>query len=90
MEINIVDPLSRKGYRFKGVATVHGEGARYEELLAFYRGRGSSSVKPHVVLVKVESAAPLISPAYDSGQSEAAVSAKWRVYWNDLWRRRAP
>jgi predicted pyridoxine 5'-phosphate oxidase superfamily flavin-nucleotide-binding protein len=89
VEINVVDPLARKGYRFKGVATIFAEGPRFEELLAFYRWRGSSSAKDHVVLVRVEHAAPLISPAYDTGQSEAQVSAKWRLYWDDLWRDRS-
>src|SRR5271169_6676773 len=70
VEINVVDPLLRKGYRFKGTARVFGEGPDYEAGLAFYRRRGSTSAKPHIVLVKVERAAELISPAYHSGQSE--------------------
>ena len=86
VEINVVNNLSRKGYRFKGTATIL-EGSRLEEALAFYQRRGSSSAKQHIVLVKVERAAPLISPAYDQGQSEAQVIAGWRRYWQDLWGR---
>jgi len=89
VEINVVDTLSRKGYRFKGTATVHGEGETFEALLGFYLRRGSTSAKPHIVVVKVKYAAPLISPAYDSGQDEATVSARWRRYWTELWSRRA-
>jgi uncharacterized protein len=88
IEINVVDPLVRKGYRFKGTAQVFADGPEYEAGLAFYRRRGSTSAKPHIVLVKVSYAAELVSPAYDSGQSEAAVIAKWRTYWEDLWSRR--
>ena len=88
VEINVVDPLVRKGYRFKGVARVFGDGPDYQAGLAFYRARGSSSAKSHIVLVKVERAAELVSPAYDSGQSEAAVIARWRTYWEALWGRR--
>jgi uncharacterized protein len=88
VEINVVDPLLRKGYRFKGVARVIAEGPEYEAGLAFYRARGSTSTKPHIVLIKVERAAELVSPAYDSGQSESAVIAKWRAYWETLWERR--
>ena len=62
---------------------------QFEELLDFYRKRGSTSVKRHIVLIRVEHAALLISPAYDTGQSEAQVSGRWRAYWEDLWRRRA-
>jgi predicted pyridoxine 5'-phosphate oxidase superfamily flavin-nucleotide-binding protein len=89
LEINVVDTLSRKGYRFKGVAMIVSEGPQFEELLNFYRKRGSTSVKRHIVLVKVDRAAPLISPAYDMGQSEVHVSARWRSYWGELWRRRS-
>jgi uncharacterized protein len=88
IEINVVDPLVRKGYRFKGMARVFGDGPDYEAALVFYRKRGSSSPKRHIVLVKVERAAELISPAYDSGQGEGAVMARWRAYWEDLWARR--
>ena len=28
VEINVVDPIRRKGYRFRGAATVHREGSR--------------------------------------------------------------
>jgi predicted pyridoxine 5'-phosphate oxidase superfamily flavin-nucleotide-binding protein len=88
VEINVVDPLARMGYRFKGAARVFGEGSDYEAGLEFYRRRGSTSAKPHIVLVKVNFAAELISPAYDSGQSEVAVRAKWRAYWEQLWDRK--
>jgi predicted pyridoxine 5'-phosphate oxidase superfamily flavin-nucleotide-binding protein len=88
VEINVVDPLARKGYRFRGTARVIGEGPDYEAGLEFYRRRGSTTAKRHLVLVKVERAAELISPAYDTGQSEAAVIAKWRTYWEALWDRR--
>ena len=88
VEINVVDPLSRKGYRFKGTAEVLAEGTGYEAALEFYGQRGSTSAKPHIVLVKVDHAAPLISPAYDTGQSETEISARWRRYWENLWIRR--
>jgi uncharacterized protein len=88
VEINVVDPLVRKGYRFKGTARVFGDGPDYDAGLGFYARRGSTSAKPHIVLVKVERAAELISPAYDSGESEAAVAGKWRAYWEQLWSRR--
>jgi predicted pyridoxine 5'-phosphate oxidase superfamily flavin-nucleotide-binding protein len=86
VEVNVVDSLTRKGFRFKGTATIL-EGSQLEEALAFYRKRGSGSAKQHVVLVKVDHAAPLVSPAYDEGQSEAQVSARWRRYWQELWSR---
>jgi hypothetical protein len=88
VEINVVDPLSRKGFRFKGAARIVDDGPELEALLDFYRARGSASEKRCVVVVKVETAAPLISPAYDDGSSEADVVAKWRSYWDALWQGR--
>jgi predicted pyridoxine 5'-phosphate oxidase superfamily flavin-nucleotide-binding protein len=76
LEINIVHTVSRKGYRFKGAATILSEGAKFDELLDFYRRRGSAGAKHHIVLVKVERAAPLISPVYDLGQNELQVRAQ--------------
>ena len=88
VEINVVDPLTRKGFRFKGSARIVEAGRELETLLDFYRRRGSTSEKRCIVVVKVEKAAPLISPAYDGGVSEAQIVARWRRYWDDLWRRR--
>lgn len=84
MEINVVDPVSRKGYRFKGKAEVLREGGAFEDLLAFYRARGSNNAIRAIVRMTVERAAPLISRAYDLGQSEAEVRAYWNDYWDQL------
>ncbi len=84
VEINVVDPILRKGYRFKGTAAVLSEGERFEEMLDYYRRRGTRNPIRHVVLVKVERAAPLISPAYDLGLSEEEVRARWDAYLRAL------
>ena len=89
IEINVVDPLTRKGFRFKGVGRIVDAGPELEALLDFYRRRGSTSQKRCVVVVTVETAAPLISPAYDDGASEATIVAKWRAYWETLWGKRS-
>lgn len=77
IEINVVDPLLRKGYRFKGVAAAYADGAVFEEALAFFRGRGVVSPIRSVVLVTVTRALPVISPAYDTGLSEEQVRERW-------------
>ena len=84
MEINFVDPFCRKGYRFKGKAEVLREGGAFDEMLAFYRARGSRNRIRAIVRMRIERAAPLISPAYDLGQSEAEVRACWNGYWEEL------
>ena len=88
VEINVVDVVLRKGYRFKGTATVYGEGPKFDELLAFYRGRGTTSPIDHIVLVTVSEAAALFSPAYDQGQSEAEIAVRWETYWMEMRKHR--
>ena len=55
VEVNVVDPFLRKGYRFKGVASVLESGALYDKAIAFYKERGSMvSAIREVVLVRVQ------------------------------------
>ena len=87
-EINVVDPMVRKGYRFKGVASVLTEGALFERILDFYRAErnldeGLIKIRS-IVLVKIEEALPVISPAYDLGLSEEQVREKMQRYFDSL------
>ncbi len=87
-EINVVDPMLRKGYRFKGVASVLTEGVLFEQIVEFYRAKRNleEGLIRSVVLVKIDEAMPLISPAYDQGQSEQQVREKWQRYLDSLQR----
>jgi predicted pyridoxine 5'-phosphate oxidase superfamily flavin-nucleotide-binding protein len=85
IEINVVDPLLRKGYRFKGVASVLDSGPLYEEAIAFYRARGSRvSAIREVVMVHVLRAQAIDSPAYDVGLTEEDVGAQWERHYQSL------
>jgi uncharacterized protein len=87
IEINVVDPVVRKGYRFKGTATLHGDGATYEQALSLLAERGYDARRERIrtiVLVEVERAAPLVSPAYDGGASEDAVASRWERHFAEL------
>ena len=85
VEINVVDPFLRKGYRFKGVASVLESGAPYEKAIAFYQARGSTvSLFREVVLVRVDQAQPVDSPAYDLGLSEDEVRSRWERHFESL------
>jgi len=72
VEVNVVDPIRRKGYRFKGPATVLRDGDLYDDVVRFYHeDRGTEPTRINaVVIVEVEDAAPLVSPAYDDGSTE--------------------
>jgi uncharacterized protein len=84
LEINVVDVVLRKGYRFKGTAEVLTDGPLYEEALALYRKPGVRFPIRSIVMVKVERALPLISPVYDLGLTEDEVRSKWQTYWDSI------
>lgn len=86
IEINIVDVFLRKGYRFKGVATVLSKGPLFEEMLSFYRNAGSSYTINNIVMVKVERILPINSPAYGIGLSEDEVRTRWVNYWSSFYK----
>ena len=80
VEINVVDPILRKGYRFRGHATIHTDGDGYERGIARLRELGSTTPRERIrtiVVVEVTDAAPLVSPAYDDGTTEDTVVARW-------------
>jgi predicted pyridoxine 5'-phosphate oxidase superfamily flavin-nucleotide-binding protein len=79
VEVNVVDPFVRKGFRFKGPAVIHEPGSdTFAEGLERLRAAGSSLVDrvQAIVLIEVQHARALISPAYDDGAlTEADVKA---------------
>jgi predicted pyridoxine 5'-phosphate oxidase superfamily flavin-nucleotide-binding protein len=85
VEINVVDPLVRKGYRFKGRGFVHRLDEVFQRGCQMYREMGVTSEIRAMVLIRVDRALPLISPAYDRGETEEQVKARWRNYWRKLW-----
>ena len=87
IEVNVVDPVVRKGYRFKGRATLHSTGPTYERALEVLAERGSTTSRERIrtiVIVAVDRAAPLVSPAYDSGATEDDVVAIWEEHLRTL------
>jgi predicted pyridoxine 5'-phosphate oxidase superfamily flavin-nucleotide-binding protein len=85
VEVNVVDPFLRKGYRFKGVASVLESGVLYNKAIAFYKDRGSRvSVFREIVMVRVQHAQPIDSPAYDLGLTEDEVRGQWERYFQSL------
>lgn len=94
VEINVVDPFVRKGYRFKGTGRVLSDGPEFEQVLERFYEERPASRRPgraihHLVLVTVTESKPLVSPAYDDGVSEAEVVAGWRERYERLLSERA-
>lgn len=80
MEINVVDQLSRRGYRFAGRAELHTrESPVYSEgVRRVYGEKPPASLPNAVVLLTIERSAPLLSPAYWRGNDETAIRELWR------------
>jgi predicted pyridoxine 5'-phosphate oxidase superfamily flavin-nucleotide-binding protein len=84
VEVNVVDPFVRKGYRFKGVASILESGPLYDKALAFYKERGLQSAIREIVMIRVQTAQPIDSPAYDLGLTEDQVRDRWDRYFQSL------
>ena len=84
VEVNVVDTFVRKGYRFKGVGSILESGALYEKALAFYRERGSRSAIREIVIIRVQTAQSIDSPAYDLGLTEDEVRDRWERHFHSL------
>jgi predicted pyridoxine 5'-phosphate oxidase superfamily flavin-nucleotide-binding protein len=87
IEINVVDWFTRKGYRFKGIASVIESGSLFDDLAAFYEQPGPSDTPRRIrvfVVVEVQRALPLISPAYDRDVTEDQVRTQWEEYYQQI------
>lgn len=88
-EVNVVDPLSRKGYRLRGTAEVIEGGPEWPPLLDFFARRGVSDARRRVravVRIRVDRVRSVISPAYDSGMTESDLRERWRRHYERLGR----
>jgi hypothetical protein len=93
VEVNVVDPIMRRGYRFKGEATIVSAGPLFERAMSFFRTNyGLSETlaqRVHrVVLIRVRYAAAVISPIYDSGATEDEVARRYVEYYDTVRRER--
>ncbi|AJW71269.1 pyridoxamine 5'-phosphate oxidase family protein [Nitrosopumilus adriaticus] len=84
VEINVIDPLLRKGYLFKGEAQIIKDKSLFEKILNHYRDNGVKSPINSIVLVKVTDVSNVISPLYDMGVSEQEIKSKWKKHFANL------
>lgn len=80
IEINVVEQLSRRGYRFFGPAELHFESSPIytEAVRRVYRDTPPLLPVSAVVLITIERVAPLLSPAYWRVDDETALRQIWR------------
>jgi len=84
VEINVIDPLLRKGYLFRGEARIIPEETLFEEILNHYRANGVKSPINSIVLVDVSEISEVTSPLYDMGISEKEIKSKWKKHFESL------
>lgn len=78
VEINVVDPLLRRGFRFGGKAEIVNNGDTFEEILQHYKKIGIKSKINAIILVNVTKVSSITSPLYDLGYTEEEIKSKWR------------
>ena len=81
IEINVVDPFQRSGYRFKGDGKIIIEGSEFDKILDYYVNAGVKSKINSVVVVDVKSMSEVTSPSYDLGATKDELVSKWKKYY---------
>jgi len=81
IEINVVDPFSRRGYRFKGTGKIISSGNEFNKIISYYKTSGVKSSIKSVILVKIEKLSEVFSPLYDLGHTEEELKTKWKKYY---------
>ena len=84
VELNVIDPLLRKGFLFEGQARIIQDGPLYDEILNHYRKNGIKSPINSIVLVAVSNVSDVTSPLYDMGISEDEIKSKWQKHFTSL------
>lgn len=84
VELNVIDPLLRKGFLFEGQAQIIEDGTQYDKILNYYRQNGIKSTINSIILVNVSNVSQVTSPLYDMGISEEEIKFKWQKYFANL------
>lgn len=81
IEINVVDPFYRRGYRFKGIAKIISCGDKFNKIISYYKTSGVKSSIKSIILVKIEKLSEVFSPLYDLGYTEEELKTKWKKHY---------
>jgi len=78
IELNVVDQISRRGYRFLGLASLHRNDEVYGEATRrVFAEEGATYPVEAVIVVSVDRVEPLISPGYWTVTDETAMRDMW-------------
>ena len=81
VEINVVDPFARRGYRFKGTAKIISDGKKFNKILSHYQSLGVTSSIKSIVVVKVKKVSEVTSPLYDLVSTEEELKTRWKKHY---------
>ena len=84
VEINVIDHILRRGYRFKGPARLLTSGAEFDRAITLFGASRFVERSKGVVLIRVERASPILSPAYSIGRTAAELAAEFSDYYGKL------
>lgn len=84
IEINVIDPLLRKGYLFSGTCSILNDGELFNEISIHYRDIGVTSIINSIILVTLSKISQVISPLYDTGVSEIDMKSKWKNHFENM------
>ncbi len=88
VEVNFVDVFSRKGVRCKGNARfVRNDDEEFRKLIPPFRipwGDELCSLFHGIVVIEIDSASTIATPAYDIGSKENELRQHWWNYFSNL------
>lgn len=85
VEVNVIDHILRRGYRFKGTARFVTAGEEHQSALQLFGAHSTFAARAKgVVLIHVTRALPILSPAYALGRSAAELAAEFSTYYDKL------
>ncbi len=85
VEINVIDPILRRGYLFQGRARIlDGDDALSKAVVSRYRDRGVTSPIRSIIMVDVSQVSQVLSPLYHMGLSEEEIKSKWIKHFREL------
>ena len=83
VEINVIDPILRKGYRFSGTASIIKSDKTFDDIIQYYDKNGIKSAIDIIILIKVSKVSEILSPSYDSDISEEEIKSMWKKHYLD-------
>ena len=86
VEINFLDIHTRKGFRARGTAiVVRRSDVEFAKLISHFDEWGELAKRiRNIVKLRVASASVVTTPAYDIGETEESLRARWKVHYSSL------